>query len=327
MTIDINPEFGVEITLGVPYAYWLHLNNRLGKVVTSKGMKPFYFFCDQVEEKYETRTIDNKAAGMDKLPNSWIYGQKENAALYRDQWEDWKDFVDVERGCGILDYRQWEVPDYTTYYKDDPAYKVDKPFIIISNRYNFEHGHPPLGYFDIEAIYNLTLYLTSKGYAVVYKRPNNTEGFPLDQNEITTVLNQCKLQANVEGYGVLDDYELIRNLPGAYLMEDFYKGSSAHSYNEAQLKLFSNAAGFITIAGGGSTLLPALFKKPTVSYFGREMQESLRKNFFYDETGKVNVMNYHFKLNPNLVPFVDKDGEDMIYNKYGEFFKKVKEVF
>lgn len=326
MTIDLNPEFGIEITLGVPYAYWLHLNNRLDKVITSKGMQPFYFFCKNVEEKYQTRTIDNNAAGMKNLPNNWIYGHKENAALYKDEWEDWRDFSNVERGCGILDYSKWEVPDYVQQYKDDPDYKLDRPFIVISNRYNFEHGHPPLGYFDIEAIYNITLYLTSKGYAVVYKRPDNTEGFPLDQNEVTTVLSKCKLQANVEGYGILDDYELIRNLPHAYLLNDFCKKNPNHSYNEVQLKLFSNAAGFVTIAGGGSTLLPALFKKPTVSYFGRAMQESSRENFFSTAAGKVNIQNYHYKLNPNLVPFIDRDGKDMVQNKYREFLKKVKEV-
>ena len=44
--IDLNPEFGYEIACGIPYAYWLHQRGELDKVVTSKGMKPFYYFCD-----------------------------------------------------------------------------------------------------------------------------------------------------------------------------------------------------------------------------------------------------------------------------------------
>ena len=59
MIIKNNAEFGVELALAVPYAYWLHKNNQLEYVVTSKGMKPFYYFCDDVREEFQQRTIDN----------------------------------------------------------------------------------------------------------------------------------------------------------------------------------------------------------------------------------------------------------------------------
>ena len=42
MIIDINPEFGYEMAISIPYAYWLHKNNQLDGVVTCKDMKPFY---------------------------------------------------------------------------------------------------------------------------------------------------------------------------------------------------------------------------------------------------------------------------------------------
>ena len=64
ITVDINPEFGIELALALPFSYWLHENNQLEKVITSEGMKPFYFFCDNVEEKYDSRTIDNSKAGL-----------------------------------------------------------------------------------------------------------------------------------------------------------------------------------------------------------------------------------------------------------------------
>ena len=76
MIIDCNPEFGVELILSVPYAYWLHEQGKLEKVITSKGMKPFYYFCDNVEEKYNYRTIDNNEAKTIKLPNDWVFGNK-----------------------------------------------------------------------------------------------------------------------------------------------------------------------------------------------------------------------------------------------------------
>ena len=64
ITLDINPEFGIEIVCVIPYAHWLHKQGKLEKVITSKGMKPFYYFCDNVEEKYTSRTVDNKQAGQ-----------------------------------------------------------------------------------------------------------------------------------------------------------------------------------------------------------------------------------------------------------------------
>ena len=169
-------------------------------------------------------------------------------------------------------------------------------------------------------------YLTSKGYVVIYKRPDNREGFPLDQNEAITVASNFDLVANVEGIGIINDYQLTSYFDNVYLINDFKNKYPDLTYNEIQLKLFANASGFITIAGGGSTLFPCVFKKPTVSYFGRKMSESNRDKFFESE-GKQNIMNYHFKINPYLIPVVDKNGDDMVHNKYNNFLTKIKEVF
>ena len=45
MIIDIRPEFGYELVCAAPYAYWLKEQGEHVKVITSKGMKPFYWFC------------------------------------------------------------------------------------------------------------------------------------------------------------------------------------------------------------------------------------------------------------------------------------------
>jgi hypothetical protein len=50
MILKVNPEFGIELALAIPFAYWLHQNGQLDGVVTSKGMKPYYFFCNNVKE-------------------------------------------------------------------------------------------------------------------------------------------------------------------------------------------------------------------------------------------------------------------------------------
>jgi len=322
MIVDCNPEFGIELVLSVPYAYWLHTQGKLDKVVTSKGMKPFYYFCDNVEERYDYRTIDNEAAGLNSLPNNWIYGDKKNAELYKDKWEHWESFRNVDRGCGILNYKEWKMPDYKNQYKND-KFKFDKPFVVVANRYNWEHGKPPVGYFDIKCLYEMFNYLTESGYIVIYKRPNNTE-FPIDQNEMNTVRNGEILKADVEGIGTVSDYDLTEYYDDVILFDKFLSNHSEYTYNELQLNLFANADGFIGISGG-STLLLNLFQIPTITYLYNS--SDLRDKFWEDGNSNKNIKNYYYMMNPNTIPFIDRDCEEMKKNENKRFLNKIKETF
>ena len=131
MTIKTNPEFGIELALTVPYAYWLHINRQLDNIITSKGMSPFYYFCNNVIEDFSERTIDNAAAGLNTLPNNWIHG------------------IDSLNKPAVLDYNQWLCPPYKEYYQNN-EFIFNKPLVFITNKYNLEHGETPLGYFDIQ---------------------------------------------------------------------------------------------------------------------------------------------------------------------------------
>jgi len=117
MIVKTNPEFGIELALTVPYAYWLHQNNQLEKVITSRGMTPFYFFADEVIEEFQHRTIDNASAGLGTLPNDWIHG------------------INSLEEPGVLDYTKWEVPPFADFYKND-FYNFKRPTIFINNKYN-----------------------------------------------------------------------------------------------------------------------------------------------------------------------------------------------
>jgi len=322
MIVDCNPEFGIELALALPYAYWLHEQGKLEKVITSKGMKPFYYFCDDVEERYDFRTIDNEAANLNSLPNSWIYGSYKNAELYKDEWEHWKSFRDVERGCGILNYEKWRMPDYTNQYKNDKL-KFNKPFIVIANRYNWEHGGPPVGYFNIKCLYKMFNYLTESGYIVIYKRPNNTE-FTIDQNEMNTLRNQEQLTADVEGIGLMTDFDLVNQYDDVWLFDDILREYSKYTYNELQLNLFANAEGFVGMSGG-STLLLSLFQKPTITYLYNS--SDLRDKFWENEDGIKNIKNYYYMMNPNTIPIMDRDCKKMKNNDNKEFLNKIKETF
>ena len=322
MIVDCNPEFGIELALALPYAYWLHEQGKLEKVITSKGMKPFYYFCDDVEERYDFRTIDNEAAKLSSLPNSWIYGSHKNAELYKDEWEHWKSFRDVKVGCGILNYKKWKMPDYINQYKNDKL-KFNKPFIVIANRYNWEHGGPPVGYFNIKCLYEMFNYLTESGYIVIYKRPNNTE-FTIDQNEAATLYRQENIVEDVEGIGLMSDFDLVDQYDDVWLFDNVLKDYSEYSYNELQLNLFANSEGFIGISGG-STLLLSLFQKPTITYLYNS--SDLRDKFWENEDGIKNIKNYYYMMNPNTLPIMDRDCEKMKNNDNVEFLNKVKETF
>ena len=329
MIVDCNPEFGIELALALPYAYWLHEQGELEKVVTSHGMQPFYYFCDFVEEKYDHRTIDNEAAGLNSLPNNWIYGNIHNAKLYKDEWEHWEQFMCEKQGCGILNYEKWKMPDYSSHYKND-RFVFEKPFVVVSNRFNWEHGGPPVGYFDPNCLIFLFRYLTEKGYIVIYKRPRNTE-FPVDQNERHTLMTNTQpiFQYNKDGQEIkFSDYDIANDFEDVILLDELVSKNTDLTYNELQLNLFANASSFVAISGG-STLLLNLFQKPTITYLYNG--SDLRRNFWEGGargiTGKgpKNIKNYYYMMNPNLIPFIDKDCQEMREHKYDRFFKLIEE--
>ncbi len=322
MIINLRPEFGLELTLGIPYAYWLHQRGELEKVITCKGMKPFYYFCDDVEERYEERTIDNSAAGLDSLPNNWIHHNAE--ALFGKDMEELSDEL-KEKANGVLDYSNWTPPPYKKQYSNNDI-KLDKPFVVVSNRYNIEHGKPPIGFFDIQCLYNIFNYFTDKGYMVVYKRPKNTE-FPLDQNEMNAIhLGYSDIKADVDGIGLVSDYDLVNYYDDVILIDDIidkYRDNEndVNAYNEIQLKLFSNAEGFVTM-GGGSSLLCSYFEKPNVSYFTTGA-ECTRVGYFSKE-------NYYRKLSKHdFFPILDweKNIQERGFKDYKNLLDKIKEIF
>ena len=40
-------------------------------------MKPFYYFCDNVEERFEYRTFDMNQNGLNEVPNNWVHHNAE----------------------------------------------------------------------------------------------------------------------------------------------------------------------------------------------------------------------------------------------------------
>lgn len=253
-TIEVNPEFASEIVLCVPYAYYLHKNDLLDCVITSKGMKPFYYFCNNVKEFFNERSLDNLTALKD-IPNKWIHNSK--AGNGRN---------------GVIDYSEWISPPYREYYKNK-EFDYLKPYIVVNNIYNIEpgiHGFKPYRYFDIKNLYDIFVYLTERGYNVIYKRPKNNE-FVVDQSEQLTIAEKLNITADVQNLGTISDFDLCKYFNNKVInISDI---ETKYEYNTLQLKLFSEADGFITVNGGGG-ILCTYFDKPVVMYVnkGKELR-------------------------------------------------------
>ena len=313
MILRANPEFASELVCIIPYAHWLHKDVKLEKIITSTGMESFYYFCDDVEEQYKFRTLDNLNSGLNEVPNNWVHHNAEAVT-----GKDYSELTEEEQNNmnGVLDYRKWSPPPYKDYYQTDEFNHL-KPYIVVNNNYNIEYGKPiseSLRFFDIKTLYDIFNYLTNSGYIVIYKRPNNTE-FALDNNEIETLNRNISLTAKVEGQGVITDYELCEYYNDVINMNKMKEEYSQYTYNDFQLKLFSSADGFVTTNGGGG-ILCSYFKKPVVMYVphGKE----LRKNYITNRNSYLNKLsgdNIHSVLDPGDV------------NDYSKVIKKVKEVF
>jgi len=326
MIIKSNPEFGIELALVIPYAYYLHTQGKLKTVVTSKGMQPFYYFCDNVREEFNIRTIDNEAAGLYNIPNPWIH---HNALKVFKKGYSLLSKEDQIRANGVLDYTEWKCPPYSEYYKNN-NFNFKKPLVFITNKYNIEHGEEPFGFFDIQCLYDIFSYLTERGYCVVYKRATNKEGFAIDQNEHNTIISNLRgIQANVEGVGLINDHELTKFFDDVYLIDDLIK----KDYNKTQLEIMAQAEGFISVCGGNS-VLSSCFGKPVISYVHKGKE--LRPGYFSDDSYFKQLSNaditpvFDVIASINNINLAQEYGHTINYtnkNNYKELLETIKDKF
>ena len=316
-TLRVNCEFASELVCVIPYANWLNQNHQLEKVVTSKGMKPFYYFCDNVEERFEYRTFDINTNGLNEVPNNWIHHNAEYMF-----GKDYSELTEKEQSeaNGVLDYSQWVPPLYGENFQLS-NFDSFKPYVVVSNNYNVESGNDiskTRRYFDLQTLGDIFYYLNSKGYNVIYKRPNNTEFTP-DQNEIATLNGRYDLKETTN-LGVITDYHLCRYYDNVYNMNELveYRRTNSKedfSYNEFQLQCFSDAEGFITTNGGGG-ILTCFFGKKVLFYVPKGKE--LRSGYLTKENSYVNQMS-----DSEIFVVID-DGHE---NDYSKLIKKVKDVF
>lgn len=140
--VKYNGEFGYELIGVIPYAYYLYINDKLGKTTSCKNTKCLYYFSNNHEEKDTKR----------------VSGSLCNFPL--------KELHRVE-----LDKSLWIPPPYKYIYKNN-KFIYDKPICVISNKYNNEWGQKPINYLDIPTIVSIIYKLKDK-YQIIYNRPEN----------------------------------------------------------------------------------------------------------------------------------------------------------
>jgi len=268
MVLKNNPEFAYELILTIPYAYWLHETGQLEKIITSKDMAPFYYFCNNVEEVYTHRTIDNSTSGIALLPNTWPH---HNCLSVLGKTYDLCTKEEQDSVNGVLDYSKWSPPPFKDYYSaTDLNIEMalgNNKYVIVNNIYNIG-GHASR-FFDIDTLYEIFNYLTKLGYTVIYKRPNNTE-FVTDQLET----KNAELWHHYSATSKFTDFDMCNWFNGKVIdINELKKQYPNLSYNAFQLKLFSGADSFITVNGGGAVLC-AYFGKPVIIYApeGKELR-------------------------------------------------------
>ena len=211
----------------------------------------------------------------------------------------------------MLDYSQWTPPPYKDYHEPE-QFDDMKPYVVVNNNFNIEFGNSiteSRRYFNIETLNEIFNHFTEKGYNVIYKRPDNTEFAP-DQNEIATLQGGYEFM-EITDQGVLSDYDLCGYYDNVYNLNDF----DMDDYNEFQLKCFANADGFITTNGGGG-ILCAYFGKPVLFYVphGKELRG-----------GYLTKDNSYVKKLSNADIHVVLDVGDT--NDYSKLITKMKDVF
>jgi hypothetical protein len=180
--IDCNCEFGYELQLVIPYAYYLHKKNLLDKTISSFMTRELYYFSKNHEEKYKTRTPNHP-----NVPN-------------------------INPHVKELNYAEYVPPPYKSIFKNN-YFLSDKPLLIIHNKYNEEWGGRPINFINKETL--SAIFNHCKKYRIIYLRPqknivtDNSAVFSLDESNLLDL------------YKVIDGNKLYENIKNRYNINNF----------------------------------------------------------------------------------------------------------
>jgi hypothetical protein len=184
MEIDCYCEFGYELQLVIPFAYYLYENNLLNKTTSFFMTKELYYFSKNHEEKYDKRKFK-----LPNVPNKTPHTKE-------------------------LNYDQYTPPPYKSKYKND-YFVYEKPLLIIHNKFNEEWKKPPINFINTETL-NKIFNLCNDKYTIIYLRPQNNK-IITDDSKVYN-LNEGKL---LEIYDIIDGNKLYEESKEKYNINNF----------------------------------------------------------------------------------------------------------
>jgi len=260
-------EFGYEMILSVPYAYWLYNNDILGKTTSSKDTKCFYYFNNFHEETYESRKgylYDREYGGnnLNGNPNKTIHTYD-------------------------LDTTKFIMPPYKKIYKNN-IFLYDKPMIMVSNKY-YSTGRNENRHLNLEMLETLFDILSNK-FIVIYNRAAS-DNIVNDQNLVDENFNDFKLIKKINNPNIVDINVLYKQ----------YK--SMFSFNTFQCLLKANCESYISVQGGTS-IFSSLFGGTNIIYANDGMELKFNSYSWYNKFSNANIV--HTKTYDELISNVSK---------------------
>lgn len=143
MHIYTNGEFGYEMIVVIPYAYYLHKQKLLTKTTSSKDTKVFYYFSSNHDEKYSNRVPCLGTHNIKDASFSHLHTSDPNLS-------------------------RWEYPPYKQIFKNN-IFVYNKPLLIISNKRYTNIIKHNCGSFNDEQLDYIFNYFKDR-YQIIYNR-------------------------------------------------------------------------------------------------------------------------------------------------------------
>jgi len=179
--IEYTGEYGAEITTFIPFAFWLKTQGLLEgrRVVTYRGMRPYYYFLDDGE-------FAEKACDRDWLPPA------------ERGWPTNSTYTATKKPWHVM-------PDYRARYAGQGR-ALDRPVLFIQNKFAMEWDRGPINYMPLGSLREM-FSLGPARFDVVYSRPGAApkgDGYAVDRNDFCDYPDLA-LARSFEGVTILED--------------------------------------------------------------------------------------------------------------------------
>jgi hypothetical protein len=198
--LEYTGEYGPEITTFIPLVHWLKRQGLLvdRRVVTYRGMEPYYFFLDGGEFLAK----DERRLKLAPRERSWPTNNTHTAT--RKPWHD--------------------PPDYRSFYAKR-ARSFEKPTLFIQNKFAVEWGIGPINFLPIRSLQGLLMLAVDK-FQIVFSRPvvQRSAGYSNDHSEYCDYPD-LDLVRHTNGVLILEDVARAEERPYNEVKLEFLAGA------------------------------------------------------------------------------------------------------